>query len=115
MYGHTKYHWRPPKWQGCAFKTIPCFRFPISIQSHPQSSPCMSNRMSAVAICCSLDHLVGGTEQTCGQLDPERPCGLEIDHELNFGGACTGKPAIFSPFRIRTTELAPARKRSVPS
>src|SRR5262249_15866658 len=32
----------------------------------------------------SFGHLVGGTEQTCGQLDPERLCGLEIDHELEF-------------------------------
>src|SRR5215471_12111264 len=48
------------------------------------SALCQKRTYTAQQNPCLFDHLVGGTDQTCGELDPERPCGLEIDHELEF-------------------------------
>jgi hypothetical protein len=33
----------------------------------------------------SLDHLVGECEQRRGHFEAKRPCGLEVDHELELG------------------------------
>jgi hypothetical protein len=33
----------------------------------------------------SFDHLVGAREQRRRQLEAKRPCGLEVDHELDLG------------------------------
>ena len=56
-----------------------------------------------------FDHLVGALLQKPRHLQPERPSGLEIDRQYEFGRQLNGKLAAFSPRRMRSTcPLCPA-------
>jgi hypothetical protein len=48
-----------------------------------------------------FDHLVGAREHGWGQLEAERPRGLEVDDQLVLGRCRTGRSAGFSPLRMR--------------
>jgi hypothetical protein len=56
-----------------------------------------------VAPAVSFDHLVGSSDQRGRHCEAERLGGLEVDHQLDLVGACTGKSAGFSPLRMRST------------
>ena len=47
-----------------------------------------------------LDHLVGAGKERWRHREAERLGGLEVDYQL-LVGACTGRSAGFSPFKMR--------------
>jgi hypothetical protein len=65
-----------------------------------------------VAPAVSFDHLVGSSDQRGRHCEAERLGGLEVDHQLDLVGACTGKSAGFSPLRMRSTWTAARRNSS---
>jgi hypothetical protein len=55
----------------------------------------------------SLDHLVGAGEEAIGHREAKRLRGLErLIVSSYLVGACTGRPAGFSPLRMRDALLA---------
>ena len=57
--------------------------------------PISDSRTAAPAV--SFDHLVGSSDQRGRHCEAERLGGLEVDHQFDLVGACTGKSAGFSP------------------
>jgi hypothetical protein len=50
-----------------------------------------------------VNHLIGASEQLRRHFEAERVRGLEIDHQLELVGVCTGRFAGLSPRKIRST------------
>jgi hypothetical protein len=46
-----------------------------------------------------FDHVVGQCQQLVGDFEAERPRGLEIDHQLEFGGLDDRQVSRFFPLR----------------
>jgi hypothetical protein len=53
-----------------------------------------------VDIACSLDQLVGAKEKRLWDRQPNRLCGLFVDHKLNLVGCSTAQIGGLCPFRI---------------
>src|SRR5438128_6483693 len=64
-------------------------------RSHQGDADLRADRSTAYLVSCirvrsahgnSFDHLVGEGEQLVGNLETERPRGLQVDHQLEFSG-----------------------------
>jgi hypothetical protein len=69
----------------------------LSEKSGTRQSPC--RRAIQSGLVASLDHLVGAGEDRLRDRQAERFRGLQVDDELEFIGATTGKSADLAPFR----------------